>query len=112
MKRTKLLIVAGVLALSISASQASQVTWGAFTSNGVGDASGNPLPLGDLVEVGHFNLTDAQITANGNNEAFLMQNFVQYASAFIGDGNPTGSGNPQDNQGYWLANSVNSSNVL
>ncbi len=111
MKRIKLLIVAGTLALTLSAGQASQVTWGAYTSNGVGDASGTPLPIGDIILLGHFNLTDAQIAANGNNEAFLMANFVQYASAFVGDGAPAGP-NPADNLGYWLANSNNSSNSL
>jgi len=112
MKQVTRLLLTGAVALSsFVTAEASQVTWGAAISNGVGDASGNPLPIGDLVLLGHFNLTDAQITANGSNEAFLMQNFVQYASAFIGDGAPAGP-NPSDNQGYWLANSVNSSNTL
>ena len=61
--------------------------------------------------LGHFNLTNAQITANGANEAFLMANFVQYASSFIGAGSPNGP-NPSSNNGYWLANSANSSNLL
>ncbi len=112
MKRTILLGACSLLAAA--AVQASQVTWGAYQSNGVGiaDSGGQPLALGDIVLLGHFNLTNSQIVANGNNRSFLLANFVQYASAFIGDGNPSGSVNPQDNTGYWLANSVNSSNAL
>jgi hypothetical protein len=111
MKQFKSFLLAGVCAfVSVATSQGSQVTWGAAQSNGVGDASGNPLPTGDLVLIGHFNLTNAQIMANGGNTAFLMANFVQYASDFIGDGQPNGPGTASD--GYWLANSINSSNVL
>lgn len=93
------------------AANASTVTWGAYETNGVGitDANGTPLPLGDVVLLGHFNLTPAQIIANGNNEAFLLSNFVTFATGHIGDGSPNGLGN---NNGYWEDTSTASSNAL
>ena len=89
----------------------AQVTWGAAESNGVGivDNGGTPLPLGDLVLLGHFNLTPAQIIANGANESFLMSNFVLFDSSTIGAGSPNGGGS---NAGYWSKASVGSTDLL
>jgi len=113
MQSRKAALILGIIALfRAAAADASQVTWGAYTTNGVGiaDAGGQRLPQGDIVLLGHFNLTNAQIMTNGSDEAFLMANFVQYASSFVGAGQPNGPGAASD--GYWLANSVNSSNLL
>lgn len=112
MKYVILSLTCLVVSLSSSVAPAAQVTWGAAQSNGIGDAFGTPLPNGsnDLILLGHFNLTNAQITANATNEAFLMANFVQFASTTIGNGNPNGAGSASD--GYWLTTSINSSNAL
>jgi hypothetical protein len=114
MKKTIALILGGAVlcfsnALAITG---TTVDWGAQISNGVGDASGTPLPngSGDLILLGNFSLTNAQIIANGSNEAFLMSHFTTFASAAIGQGDPNGAGSASD--GYWTAVSVNSTSGL
>ena len=96
----------------VSIAHAAEVIWGAAESNGVGitDAGGTPLPQGDLVLLGHFSLTPAQVIANGNNEAFLMSAFVTFATGHIGDGLPNGPG--AGSNGYWEDTSIASSNAL
>src|SRR5690349_14334728 len=90
-------------------SQNAEVDWGARISNGIGDAFGTPLPngSGDLLWVGHFNLTNAQIVANATNKAFLLSNFVIYAASTPGAGGPINGGGSNDD-GYWRANSQSS----
>jgi hypothetical protein len=56
-------------------------------------------------------LTNAQIMANGTNFAFLNSNFVEFATSTIGDGGPINGGGSNDD-GYWLANSINSATAL
>ncbi len=89
---------------------AAQVTWGAAQSNGIGDASGVALANGsnDVMLLGSFNITNAQIIANATDEAFLMSHFIQFGSSTIGDGGPINGGGSSDN-GYFLGNSSASS---
>ena len=113
MKTNRVLIIVGVIALlPLLSGHAAEVDWGAAESNGVGTANGTPLPNGsnDLILLGHFNLTNTQIAANGSNESFLMSNFVQFGSSTIGAGSPNGAGSASD--GYWAAISINSSDLL
>jgi hypothetical protein len=65
----------------------AEVQWGTLDfTNGFGTADGTPLPVGDIALVGSFNITPAQITANGGNESFLMSHFITFGIAHIGDG--------------------------
>lgn len=92
----------------LALAQNSEVDWGARESNGIGTATGQPLPngSGDLLWIGHFTLTNAQIAANATNESFLLSNFVIYAVSAPGAGTPNGAGTASD--GYWLINSQSS----
>lgn len=103
-------IVAASLHLAFTAAGAAQVSWGAAVSNGVGLADGTDLPAGDLVRLGSFNLTPAQIAANASNLPFLESHFVEFGRALIGDGNVAGDG--VRHPAHWFANSTNSSDNL
>ena len=107
-----LVIVGGVLCISSVYANNTTANWGAQISNGVGDASGNPLPNGsnDLILLGSFDINNATIAANGSNESFLLSNFTTFASAVMGQGDPNGSGSASD--GYWTAVSTNSASTL
>jgi hypothetical protein len=89
---------------------AAQVTWGAYESNGVGLADGTQVPVGDLVRVGTFTITDSDITAHATDVAYLNSHFVEFGSAHIGDGDVVGDGKAYP--AHWQANSTNSSNTL
>ncbi len=102
MKRALALLLATSLTLS---AHASQVSWSAADRSGVGDASGVDLPAGDLVRVGNFTLTDAQIMANKDNLAFLESHFIEFGRAAIGDGL---GGLPA----FWFKNTNASTNAL
>jgi hypothetical protein len=105
-------VLSAIIALNIGArsavAQLSEADWGARVSNGIGNAGGTPLPngSGDLIWIGHFTLTNAQIAANATNPAFLLSNFVIYASSFPGENTPGGPGSASD--GYWLKQSQTS----
>jgi hypothetical protein len=66
--------------------QVVSVSWGAQNSNGLGDAAGSELPIGDLIRIGSFTLTDAQVQAAASNFSALNAAFVQYGTAAVGDG--------------------------
>src|ERR1700722_14708211 len=114
MKQISLKIAFGLLVcLSSVHGQNSTVTWGAYTSNGIGDSSGNPLPNGsnDLTLLGTFKgLTNAQIAAMASNEASLMGDFTTYASSVVGALQINGPGSASD--GYWLNTTQASTNAL
>ena len=99
--------------LSQARAQNSTATWGAYTSNGIGDASGNPLPNGsnDLTLLGTFKgLTNSQIAAMASNEAALMADFTTYTSSVVGALQINGPGSASD--GYWLNTTQASTNAL
>ena len=98
-----------ILSSAFAIAQTAQVTWGAYTTNGVGTASGQPLPLGDAVLVGTFDISNSTIAANATNYSFLLSHWTQFASSTIGFGSPNGSG---DNSGYWLSSNNNSTLAL
>ena len=104
MRKAFVTVLIGLVGLGIAATaKADTVTWGAQITNGVGTATGTPLPNGsnDLILIGGFNISNAQITANGSNEAFLLSHFTEFGSAVIGQGSPNGAGSASD--GYWGA---------
>ncbi|MBA3962069.1 MAG: DVUA0089 family protein [Chthoniobacterales bacterium] len=76
-------VIASFLAISVDA---SQVSWGAADSNGIGGVNGTDLPVGNLVRVGSFNISDSQIVANKTDLAFLESHFIEFGRAAIGDG--------------------------
>ena len=112
LKSLKMTAFAGALAIVVSQTQAAQVTWGNGTiGNGIGLLNGTLVPAGDLVRLGSFSLTAAQIKANANNPTFLNANFIQFASTTIGSGNPFNDGSTP--AGYWEApNSINLTTTL
>jgi hypothetical protein len=95
---------AAVLIFTAAKLDAAQVTWGAYTDNGIGTAEGAPLDIGDLARIGTFNIDAATIRANAGNISFLEANFVQFGLSTIG----TGTALP----GYWFIETVNSANAL
>jgi hypothetical protein len=112
MKKTFIICALAASSLLASAATAAEVTWGAYQSNGIGTAFGVPLPdnSGFTLLIGHFNLTPGTIRANATNYVFLRDNFVQFGQSTPGAGDPNGGGSSDD--GYWLTNTVNSSNGL
>jgi hypothetical protein len=72
----------------ISASYAATIVSGADTSNGFSEADGTDLGVGNLVRVGVFTLTDAQIQSAfaASDFAALNQGFIQLGTARMGDG--------------------------
>lgn len=87
MKHYYLLLLLGLA----SGAHGATINWAAFFDNGL--ASQSPvaeLEVGSLVRLGTFKIggipmTPAQIQANAQNVAFLNSNFVQVATARIGD---------------------------
>jgi hypothetical protein len=113
MKKIIALVATGtLLSCSILFANSTTANWGAQITNGVGDASGTPLPngSGDLILLGSFDISGAIIAANGANESFLMSHFTTFATAAIGQGDPGGAGSASD--GYWTAVDNNSSSSL
>lgn len=88
----------------------AQVIWGAYALNSVATAKGMDLPVGDLALLGSFDLTPSQIQADASSVSLLEANFVQYASAPIGDGNPAGT--PQPAPGFWLTDTIASTDKV
>jgi len=81
-----MLILSVALTLLANPAQAQvSVNWGAQTDNGLGTAGGAELPIGDLIRIGTFNLTDTQIQQNQFNISLLNSSFIEYATAAIGD---------------------------
>lgn len=113
MKKLSVILALTVCAVLQAQAQTASVIWGAYTSNGIGDATGNPLPNGsnDLVLLGTFKgLTNSQIASMASNETALMSQFTSYGTGVVGDGLPGGPG-PASN-GYWEDTTLASTNAL
>jgi len=84
----KLTLLVTIACASAVTSHAASILWGAYTDNGFSQSSAAELPIGNLVRLGNFSLTDGQITAffNAGDIASLNANFVEVATAKIGDG--------------------------
>jgi len=81
------LILAVALGLLVGPVQAQViVNWGAQIDNGLGTSGGTELPIGALIRIGSFNLTDAQIQQNQSDINFLNAAFRQFGTATIGEG--------------------------
>ena len=100
-----------------TSAQAITVSWGAAQSNGVADATGTPVPVGDLVLLGSFgSLTPDQIRTVSF--ATLQANFINYdpvVARHIGDGSPVSGGTTPTaaDAGYFFeGNDTNSSLTL
>ena len=67
---------------------ASSVVWGATEDNGFSQSNTAELPVGNLVRLGNFSLTNGQIQAffSVGDIGSLTANFVEVATAKIGDG--------------------------
>lgn len=65
---------------------AAAVDWSAAIANGFSWKNGAALPAGNLVLIGYFKLTDEAIMENSSDLGYLEDNFVEFASARIGDG--------------------------
>lgn len=77
---------------------------GAYVSSGFADSTGAALGYGSVILVGTFAIDNATISANASNIDFLSSNFIQIGSSYIGQGNPTGSGEAaEDNHGLFAA---------
>ena len=81
------LLIAFASAFAVT-THAATIAWGAGQYNGFSKFNAAELPIGNLVRLGNFSLTDGQITAffNAGNIASLNANFVEVATAKIGDG--------------------------
>ncbi len=88
-----------LLGLAAVAVRADQVTWGDTDSFGLGTSTGVPMPAGDLVEIGTFDINNATIQVNQHNLSFLQANFVDFATSVVGAGAAGGS------PGYWTQDS-------
>jgi hypothetical protein len=97
------------LGIASSFGATAEVQWGTLdVANGFGTANGTPLPAGDIALVGSFNITPAQITANGGDESFLMSHFITFGTAHIGDGIAV----PEFQPGYFIGDNTADSNGL
>lgn len=88
MKQISLSVLGSAMVATFVATGHSATTleWGAKTSNGLANAGGAELPVGDLVRVGTFvGLNDAQIIANQGNVSFLNSHWVDFGDGHIGD---------------------------
>jgi hypothetical protein len=79
------------LVAAASLQAAATVDFSAHTFNGVTDASGTALPVGDVVEIGWFNASDATLKGDAGNYTALSQLFTLYATGHIGDGDVAGT---------------------
>ncbi len=79
------IIVVSVLRFN---AHASSVVWGATEDNGFSQSNAAELPIGNLVRLGNFSLTNGQIQAffSVGDIGSLNFNFVEVATAKIGDG--------------------------
>lgn len=85
-----LFILPAVVAFSLQSAHGAAITVSADIANGLSAAGGtdatDDLPAGNLIRVGYFNLTDAQIQANANNLTFLNSNWVEFGFTTVGTG--------------------------
>jgi len=67
-------------------------------------ADGIALPIGDIVRIGTFTLSDAEIQASQADYATLNANFKAFDTILVGDGTATA--------GYWTKSSANDTDGL
>jgi hypothetical protein len=79
----KKIVFAILLAVSASMGHAASVV-AAATENGLAGAEGGDLAQGNLVRVGVFNISEAVISANSGDLAFLNANFQEFGIGRIG----------------------------
>lgn len=79
------IIVISVLGFN---AHAASIVWGAMEDNGFSQSNAAELPIGNLVRLGNFSLTNGQIQAffSVGDIGSLNANFVEVATAKIGDG--------------------------
>ena len=89
-----------VFAFTVASAPAASIAWSATPAAfyGFDLFSGADVPVGALVRVGNFNITDTVIQQNALNVTFLNSNFVEAGFTTIG----TGAGN---NPGFFSASS-------
>jgi hypothetical protein len=78
-------IIAASLLLSTHGFSAS-VIWAAAEASQLRVSDGAFAPVGNLVRLGYFNVSDELIQQNAANIAFLNENFQEFGNARIGDG--------------------------
>ncbi len=82
--RTIILLSLAVCGLHL---RAQTVNWAAQNANGLGLADGTSrVPVGNLVRLGTFDITDLNIQANQGGFAYLNSHFTQYGTVTIGQG--------------------------
>lgn len=67
--------------------------WGALIDNGISLANGSNVGAGNLIRVGTFDISDAQIAANAGNIAFLNSHFTEFGNTRFGIGVPVSAAN-------------------
>lgn len=82
----KLILSSLSVALLASAASAATIAWSAITDNGFSKADGTDLAAGNLIRLGVFDVTDAEIAANATNLTYLNSHFTLLSSGKIGDG--------------------------
>jgi len=90
------------LALTAISAPAATINWSATPAPGYGfdQTSGIDLPVGSLLRVGTFNISDTLIAQNAFDVSYLNANFVEAGFTTIGTGI---AGNPKD--GFFTATS-------
>ena len=108
--KNRMLILSVSLALLAEPIQAQvSVSWGALISNGLGTSGGAELPIGDLIRIGTFTVTDAVIQQNQFNLNFLNASFIEFGRAAIGDDGSTPNALPP---AHWNATATGSTDTL
>lgn len=77
------LAVAVALSMTLSSYAVISVNWGAADATPYDDASGNPLAVGDLIEVGYFSTTAGLSPVN--TAVQNLANFTAFGTGTIGD---------------------------
>lgn len=103
-------VIASVLFAGAHAAVATQITWGAYQTDGVGLSDGSELAAGYLVRIGTFTISDNDIRAHATDIAYLESRFVEFGNAQVGDGNVSGDG--MSHAAHWLANTAYSSSAI
>lgn len=97
MKKT---ILITILAIStVLPLGAVNFVFSAAGASAIAAADDTPLPTGSLLRLGVFDISNAEITANANDLAYLNTHFIEITDGYIGQGDPWGVGemDPQNN---------------
>ncbi len=92
-KKTLLALAAVFLSTPV---YGATIVWNAASDAGLSLPNGNMLPVGNLVRMGIFDISDAQIQQNKFDLLFLDSHFMQLGEVRIGD-------NVGGSPGYWAA---------